>query len=189
MCNYVFEVLSILYIYGFVQFYISIFLFFLLLFMILLSYSVSGKLHNLARALADEEEDTNHAREDIFYSDRKVFENSEKNVVLGVGLRAMKASSTSLGGEESEATIKDSAKRVFGSLSVKPVTYLSAFILYIASIGDVVDGTDTTHDFNFFSVVFEWPKDVSFLFFNTSHNIVCASRTLHVISGNLVFIR
>jgi len=43
------------------------------------------------------------------------------------------------------------------------MTYLSQFILHVAAIGDIVDGTDTTHDFNFFSVVYEWPKDVSFL--------------------------
>lgn len=42
------------------------------------------------------------------------------------------------------------------------MTYLSQFILHVAAIGDIVDGTDTTHDFNFFSVVYEWPKDVSF---------------------------
>jgi hypothetical protein len=48
-----------------------------------------------------------------------------------------------------------------GSLSTKPSTYLSNFIIYIATIGDIVDGTDTTHDFNYFSLVYEWPKDVS----------------------------
>jgi hypothetical protein len=48
-------------------------------------------------------------------------------------------------------------------LSAKPMTYLSQFILHVAAIGDIVDGTDTTHDFNFFSVVYEWPKDVRLL--------------------------
>lgn len=57
--------------------------------------------------------------------------------------------------------IKDTGKRLFGPLSAKPTTYLSQFILHIAAIGDIVDGTDTTHDFNFFSLVYEWPKDVS----------------------------
>jgi len=48
-----------------------------------------------------------------------------------------------------------------GPVSTKPSTYLSNFIIYIATIGDIVDGTDTTHDFNYFSLVYEWPKDVS----------------------------
>lgn len=56
--------------------------------------------------------------------------------------------------------MKDMGKRLFGPLSAKPTTYLSQFILHIAAIGDIVDGTDTTHDFNFFSLVYEWPKDV-----------------------------
>jgi len=47
-----------------------------------------------------------------------------------------------------------------GPVSTKPSTYLSNFIIYIATIGDIVDGTDTTHDFNYFSLVYEWPKDL-----------------------------
>lgn len=59
--------------------------------------------------------------------------------------------------------MRDTGKRLFSPLSTKPTTYLSQFILHIAAIGDIVDGTDTTHDFNFFSLVYEWPKDVRIL--------------------------
>lgn len=61
---------------------------------------------------------------------------------------------------ESSSEIKDSAKRLFGPITTKPSAYLSNFIIYVATIGDIVDGIDTTHDFNFFSLVYEWPKDV-----------------------------
>lgn len=59
--------------------------------------------------------------------------------------------------------VKNSEKRFFGPFGSKSTTFLSQFILHIATIGDIVDGTDTTHDFNYFSVVYEWPKDVKFL--------------------------
>lgn len=59
--------------------------------------------------------------------------------------------------------VKNSEKRFFGPFGPKSTTFLSQFILHIATIGDIVDGTDTTHDFNYFSVVYEWPKDVKFL--------------------------
>jgi zinc finger FYVE domain-containing protein 26 len=90
----------------------------------------------------------------------------EKEGVLGLGLKVAKQTpKSSAGGETSMQPvgydIKDTGKRLFGSLSAKPTTYLSQFILHIAAIGDIVDGTDTTHDFNFFSLVYEWPKDVS----------------------------
>lgn len=97
------------------------------------------------------------------YADR-----GDKDIVLGHGLRVVKqVPLSSAGGETSLQSagfdIKDSEKRIFASLSAKPMTYLSQFILHVAAIGDIVDGTDTTHDFNFFSVVYEWPKDVRFL--------------------------
>ena len=40
------------------------------------------------------------------------------------------------------------------------MAYLSAFILSIATVGDIVDGVDTTHDFNFFTLIYERPNDV-----------------------------
>ena len=61
---------------------------------------------------------------------------------------------------------KGSANRYLGPVSTKPSTYLSNFIIYIATIGDIVDGTDTTHDFNYFSLVYEWPKDVSSILYH-----------------------
>ncbi|XP_062164447.1 uncharacterized protein LOC133871099 isoform X3 [Alnus glutinosa] len=126
---------------------------------------LSGKLHNLARAVADEETEPNFPKGEGTYSDRKVLSNFDKDGVLGLGLRAVKQKPlSSMPGETVAQSvgydIKDSGKRLFGPLSTKPTTYLSQFILHIAAIGDIVDGTDTTHDFNFFSLVFEWPKDL-----------------------------
>ncbi|KAJ6745536.1 ZINC FINGER FYVE DOMAIN PROTEIN [Salix koriyanagi] len=92
---------------------------------------LSGKLHNLARAIADEETETPKSSAGVETS------------MQPVGY-----------------DIKDAGKRLFGPMSAKPTTYLSQFILHIAAIGDIVDGTDTTHDFNFFSLVYEWPKDL-----------------------------
>lgn len=121
-----------------------------------------GKLHNLARAVADEESELN-----FFKGEGPLV---DKDVVLGLGLRVAKQiPSSSTTGETSVQPVgydvKDSGKRLFGPLSTKSMTYLSQFILHIAAIGDIVDGTDTTHDFNFFSLVYEWPKDVRFIFF------------------------
>ncbi|XP_077246440.1 zinc finger FYVE domain protein isoform X2 [Tasmannia lanceolata] len=126
---------------------------------------LSGKLHNLARAVADEETDGDFIKGEGIYSLKKILTGSERDGVLGLGLRASKPiSSYSTAGENSGEPpgyeIKDSGKRLIGPLSSKPATYLSAFILYIATIGDIVDGIDTTHDFNFFSLVYEWPKDL-----------------------------
>lgn len=89
--------------------------------------------------------------------------NGNKGCVLGLGLKA--ATQTKLNSVTGDTVLeptnnKDSGKSYFGPLSSKPSTYLSQFILHVAAIGDIVDGTDTTHDFNFFSVVYEWPKDV-----------------------------
>ncbi|KAM7277130.1 hypothetical protein ACFE04_018996 [Oxalis oulophora] len=121
---------------------------------------LSGKLHNLARAIADEESEL---KADGL--DQKVLSKFYKDRVLGLGLKAGKKKSPSPIGEDNTALtagydMKDTGKRLFGPLSTKPTTYLSQFILHIAAIGDIVDGIDTTHDFNFFSIVLEWPKDL-----------------------------
>ncbi|XP_021275656.1 uncharacterized protein LOC110410336 [Herrania umbratica] len=126
---------------------------------------LSGKLHNLARAIADEEMEVNFTKGEGPGTDRKVQSSLDKDGVLGLGLKAVKqTSSTSMAGDSSMQPVgydmKDTGKRLFGPLSAKPTTYLSQFILHIAAIGDIVDGTDTTHDFNFFSLVYEWPKDL-----------------------------
>ncbi|XP_059645057.1 uncharacterized protein LOC132286709 isoform X2 [Cornus florida] len=126
---------------------------------------LSGKLHNLARAVADEETERDYMKGDGSYPDRKVLLDYDKDRVLGLGLRAIKqASINSSAGENnvqpSGYDVKDAGKRLFGPLSTKPTTYLSQFILHIAAIGDIVDGTDTTHDFNYFSLVYELPKDL-----------------------------
>ncbi|XVE97525.1 hypothetical protein REPUB_Repub03eG0027100 [Reevesia pubescens] len=126
---------------------------------------LSGKLHNLARAIADEEMEVNFTKGEGPGIDRKVQFSLDKDGVLGLGLKAVKQTSlTSMAGDSSVQPVgydmKDTGKRLFGPLSAKPTTYLSQFILHIAAIGDIVDGTDTTHDFNFFSLVYEWPKDL-----------------------------
>ncbi|MED6212503.1 hypothetical protein PIB30_083940, partial [Stylosanthes scabra] len=128
---------------------------------------LSGKLHNLARAVADEEtEPSTTSRGEGLYADRGVIAtNSDKDIMLGVGLRVVKqVPLSSSGGETGQHSagydVKDYGKRIFAPLTAKPMTYLSQFILHVAAIGDIVDGTDTTHDFNFFSVLYEWPKDL-----------------------------
>lgn len=125
--------------------------------------SVSGKLHNVARAVIDEDFDSVYAKEGSNLEKKDALI-SEKGVVLGHGLRILKqASRSDLGSSnvpEGSSEHKGSANRYMGSVSTKPSTYLSNFIIYIATIGDIVDGTDTTHDFNYFSLVYEWPKDV-----------------------------
>ncbi|KAD3641724.1 hypothetical protein E3N88_30948 [Mikania micrantha] len=122
---------------------------------------LSGKLHNLARAIADEENERETKRAESLYHDKDAL-NHDKNGVLGLGLRLMSQSLS--GGEKSIAStsydVKDAEKRIYGSLTSKATTYLSQFILHIAAIGDIVDGTDTTHDFNYFSLIYEWPKDL-----------------------------
>lgn len=126
---------------------------------------LSGKLHNLARAIADEETDSNFNKGDGLFSNKKILWSFERDGVLGLGLKAIKPPSFSSVAGESNAElaaydVKETGKRLLGPISSKPATYLSAFILYIAAIGDIVDGIDTTHDFNFFSLVYEWPKDL-----------------------------
>ena len=129
-----------------------------------------GKLHNLARAVADEETERNYVKgEDSYpYPDKKALLICDKDGVLGLGLRSLKQATTSptAAGENVISPgfdVKDDGKRLFGPLNTKATTYLSQFILHIAAIGDIVDGTDTTHDFNYFSLVYERPKDVRFL--------------------------
>lgn len=93
----------------------------------------------------------------------------EKDGVLGLGLKYTKQSPGSanrdVDGNPLSHETEDKEKKSFGPLSNKTSNYLSQFILYTAAIGDIVDGTDTTHDFNFFSLVYEWPKDVSVSFY------------------------
>ncbi|KAE8713997.1 Zinc finger FYVE domain-containing protein 26 isoform 2 [Hibiscus syriacus] len=126
---------------------------------------LSGKLHNLAKAIADEEMEVNFTKGEGSGMDLKVQSSLDKDGVLGLGLKAVKKTSLiSMAGDNSMQSVgydmMDAGKRLFGPLSAKPTTYLSQFILHIAAIGDIVDGTDTTHDFNFFSHVYEWPKDL-----------------------------
>uniref|UniRef100_A0A7N0VLB1 ZFYVE26-like TPR repeats domain-containing protein n=1 Tax=Kalanchoe fedtschenkoi TaxID=63787 RepID=A0A7N0VLB1_KALFE len=126
---------------------------------------LSGKLHNLARAVADEESESSFTKGEILYPDHKHHTNSDKDGILGMGLKSPKQAATSSStGKHDMHTLgyegKDSGKRLYDLISTKPTTYLSQFIIYIAAIGDIVDGTDTTHDFNFFSLVYEWPKDL-----------------------------
>ncbi|CAM8879042.1 unnamed protein product [Rhodiola kirilowii] len=126
---------------------------------------LSGKLHNLARAVADEESEPSFTKGEVLFPDHKLQVNNDKDGILGLGLKSAKPTvMSSSTGENEMHTVgyegKDTGKRLYGLLSAKPTTYLSQFIIYIAAIGDIVDGTDTTHDFNFFSLVYEWPKDL-----------------------------
>lgn len=156
-----------------------------------------GKLHNLARAITDEEVEVNFTKGEGPGSDRKVQSSLDKDGVLGLGLKAVKQTSlTSMVGENSAQPVgydmKDTGKRLFGPLSAKPTTYLSQFILHIAAIGDIVDGTDTTHDFNFFSLVYEWPKDVRifiscFLDYFPEQNVLPCFSMISCYSFNSIF--
>lgn len=123
-----------------------------------------GKLHNLARAIADDETEVSFVKGEGLHTDQKVPPSFDKDGVLGLGLKPLKRTDLSSSGDNNLQSVgydmKDVGKRLFTPLTMKPTTYLSQFILHIAAIGDIVDGTDTTHDFNFFSVVYEWPKDV-----------------------------
>ncbi|KAL7164390.1 hypothetical protein ACSBR2_040325 [Camellia fascicularis] len=121
---------------------------------------LSGKLHNLARAVADEEMERDYIKGEGSNHDKKNILNYDKDGVLGLGLRAIKQASPKSATGENNVQPADYDKRLFRPLSAKPTTYLSQFILHIAAIGDIVDGTDTTHDFNYFSLVYEWPKDL-----------------------------
>uniref|UniRef100_A0A0E0MYR1 ZFYVE26-like TPR repeats domain-containing protein n=1 Tax=Oryza rufipogon TaxID=4529 RepID=A0A0E0MYR1_ORYRU len=124
---------------------------------------LSGKLHNVARAIVDEDSDGTYSKESIKIEKRDIL-SSEKGIILGHGLRILKQASrtdqTASTVVENNAEHKGSTSRYLGPVSTKPSTYLSNFIIYIATIGDIVDGTDTTHDFNYFSLVYERPKDL-----------------------------
>lgn len=125
---------------------------------------LSGKLHNLARALADEDADNSYLKGDGTTNDKRTPWN-EKGVVLGLGLKSLRPASINAAASESSSEtagydMKESGKRLLGPLPSKSSTFLSSFIIYIATIGDIVDGIDTTHDFNFFSLIYEWPKDL-----------------------------
>lgn len=121
----------------------------------------------MARAVTDELEHHFLRSGENQSANRKVT-NLNKDGVLGLGLRAVSQTHlSSIAGDSSMQAVgydvKEAGKMLFGPLSAKPSTYLSQFILHIAAVGDIVDGTDTTHDFNYFSLVYEWPKDVSIL--------------------------
>lgn len=123
----------------------------------------------MARAVTDELEHHFLKSGENQSSDRKVLSNLDKDGVLGLGLRAVNQMHlSSIAGDTSSQAVgydvKEAGKMLFGPLNTKPSTYLSQFILHIAAVGDIVDGTDTTHDFNYFSLVYEWPKDVSIIF-------------------------
>uniref|UniRef100_A0A0E0C464 ZFYVE26-like TPR repeats domain-containing protein n=1 Tax=Oryza meridionalis TaxID=40149 RepID=A0A0E0C464_9ORYZ len=124
---------------------------------------LNGKLHNVARAIVDEDSDGTYSKESIKIEKKDIL-SSEKGIILGHGLRILKQASrtdqTASTVVENNAEHKGSTSRYLGPVSTKPSTYLSNFIIYIATIGDIVDGTDTTHDFNYFSLVYERPKDL-----------------------------
>ncbi|KAH6555767.1 hypothetical protein KP509_1Z229800 [Ceratopteris richardii] len=130
---------------------------------------LSGKLHNLVKALADDENEENSLKPSTSLSDRKSNLLSENGILLGCGIRGPTKQSTgptvgTVGGDHIGETpfypLKGTGKRYLGPLVSKPLAYLSAFILYIATIGDIVDGVDTTHDFNFFMLVHERANDL-----------------------------
>lgn len=108
------------------------------------------------------------------HAERKSLLGPEHSLGLGLGFRVpsrqgSKGSPSSVGsgsidfsGDSTfQVAAKGAMKRFLGPLSNKPMAYLSAFILYIATVGDIVDGVDTTHDFNFFNLIYERPNDVS----------------------------
>lgn len=145
---------------------------------------VPGKLHNLVKALADEEIEDNNLRPSVSYSEKKPNVVSENGFLLGYGIRGTLKQPTGVtagvvGGDHVGETtffpLKGTGKRYLGPLISKPLAYLSAFILYIATIGDIVDGVDTTHDFNFFTLVYERSNDVRtsnwFFFFSDSAHL------------------
>ncbi|KAF8115499.1 hypothetical protein N665_0026s0044 [Sinapis alba] len=146
---------------------------------------LSGKLHNLARAIADEKPEVDRLKGDV----RDM--TFEKDGVLGLGLKHKKQSpsgsaSRDMDGNHVSHESEEKGKRTFGPFSNKTSTYLSQFILYIAAIGDIVDGTDTTHDFNFFSLVYEWPKDLlTRLVFDRS-STDAAAKVAEVMSADFV---
>ncbi|KAI5082091.1 hypothetical protein GOP47_0001834 [Adiantum capillus-veneris] len=130
---------------------------------------LSGKLHNLVKALADDETEENLLKSPAPYSDKKSNSVPDIGFLLGYGMRGTNKQATGsttgavggdLVGETTFFPLKGTGKRYLGPLVSKPLAYLSAFILYIATIGDIVDGVDTTHDFNFFTLVYERSNDL-----------------------------
>ncbi|KAH9314132.1 hypothetical protein KI387_022759, partial [Taxus chinensis] len=124
---------------------------------------LSGKLHNLVKAIADEEPDESCTKVGSTYTERKVVLPQEHDIFLGLGFRPARQANAPAGdhsGESLQFGIKGAGKRLTGHLSSRQLAYLAAFIRYIATIGDIVDGIDTTHDFNFFSLVYELPNDL-----------------------------
>ncbi|XP_024541382.1 uncharacterized protein LOC9656299 [Selaginella moellendorffii] len=116
---------------------------------------LSGKLHNLVKALADEEHEDPASRL-LFYRKQQ-----ENGFALGLGFRPLLLRTHETAGSTDEALHqRPIGRRYLGPLLNKPMAYLSAFILYVATIGDIVDGVDTTHDFNFFSLLYESPGDL-----------------------------
>ncbi|KAJ1687936.1 hypothetical protein LUZ63_019326 [Rhynchospora breviuscula] len=118
---------------------------------------LNGKLHNIAKALTDEDSDGSK-REASCY---------KKGMVFGLGLRVLKSASkvaqkpiTVPPISENGLESKESCNRIFTPLPANPSAYLSNFIIYIATIGDIFDGVDTTHNFNYFSLIYDWPKDL-----------------------------
>jgi zinc finger FYVE domain-containing protein 26 len=116
------------------------------------------------KALSDEDDDSN-SKQVISYSERKQTA-MEHGLVSGLGFQAApqaRLSPRSASGDYGDIyrmPLKNAGKRFLGPLINKPTAYLSAFILYVATVGDIVDGADTTHDFNYFSLVYERPNDV-----------------------------
>ncbi|MCO5611281.1 hypothetical protein L7F22_065533 [Adiantum nelumboides] len=130
---------------------------------------LSGKLHNLVKALADDESEENLIKASAPFTDKKSNTVCDIGFLLGYGLRGINKQPTTsvvgaVGGDHVGETtffpLKGTGKRYLGPLVSKPLAYLSAFILYIATIGDIVDGVDTTHDFNFFTLVYERSNDL-----------------------------
>eukprot|EP00250_Pteridium_aquilinum_P019708 c24544_g1_i1 orf=3-4136(-) len=130
---------------------------------------LSGKLHNLVKALADEDIEENNLRPSVSYAEKKLSVATDNGFLLGHGVRGTSKQPTGVmagagGGDHVGETtffpLKGTGKRYLGPLISKPLAYLSAFILYIATIGDIVDGVDTTHDFNFFTLVYERSNDL-----------------------------
>ncbi|CAM6127643.1 unnamed protein product [Calypogeia fissa] len=149
---------------------------------------LSGKLHNLVKALSDEDDDSG-SKQVSSYSDRKQIA-LEHGLVLGLGFQAspqpLPRSSSGDHGEVNQMATKSAGKRFLGPLSNKPTAYLSAFILYIATVGDIVDGADTTHDFNFFSLIYERPNDLLTRLVFERGNADAAGKVAEIMGEDLV---
>lgn len=124
-------------------------------------------MHNLGKALANEDVDDNSTKQVSSPSEKKQMSMEH---VLGCGyvVSPKNAPVPSSGlvdhAEFSSLAVKPAEKLFLGPLGNKRTAYLSAFILYIATVGDIVDGVDTTHDYNFFSLVYERPNDVCIIY-------------------------